>query len=438
MIDGIQNIFKIPELKKRLLYTFGLLAVYRVGAFIPTPGIDSQALARYFENVQGTILGFFNMFSGGALEQMAVFALGIMPYISASIILELLTVVVPYLEKLKKEGEQGRKKINQYTRYGTVVLSMIQGLGIAIGLEHMEVGGISIVPAPGWAFRLMTMLTLTAGTTFIMWLGEQITERGVGNGISLIIFAGIVARMPVAIGRTWTQLRLGEMSPFLFLGILVVMVAVVAAIVFMEAGHRRIPIQYAKRVVGRRMYGGQSTHLPLKINTSGVIPPIFASSIMVFPATIAQFVGGKHPGGILETVVQQLSPGTLLYSVLSVLMIIFFAYFYTAIIFNPADVADNMRKYGGFVPGIRPGKKTAEYIDRTLSRLTLVGALYLSFIVILPTYLVQFFHVPFFFGGTGLLIVVGVAMDTMQQVESHLVMRHYESFIKKGRIKGRR
>ena len=438
MIDGIQNIFRIPELKKRLLYTFGLLAVYRVGAFIPTPGIDSQALARYFENVRGTILGFFNMFSGGALEQMAVFALGIMPYISASIILELLTVVVPYLEKLKKEGEQGRKKINQYTRYGTVVLSMIQGLGIAIGLEHMEVGGASIVPAPGWAFRLMTMLTLTAGTTFIMWLGEQITERGVGNGISLIIFAGIVARMPVAIGRTWTQLRLGEMSPFLFLGILVIMVAVVAAIVFMEAGHRRIPIQYAKRVVGRRMYGGQSTHLPLKINTSGVIPPIFASSIMVFPATIAQFVGGKHPGGILETVVQQLSPGTLLYSVLSVLMIIFFAYFYTAIIFNPADVADNMRKYGGFVPGIRPGKKTAEYIDRTLSRLTLVGALYLSFIVILPTYLVQFFHVPFFFGGTGLLIVVGVAMDTMQQVESHLVMRHYESFIKKGRIKGRR
>jgi preprotein translocase subunit SecY len=378
------------------------------------------------------------MFSGGALEQMAVFALGIMPYISASIILELLTVVVPYLEKLKKEGEQGRKKINQYTRYGTVVLSMIQGLGIAIGLEHMEVGGVSIVPAPGWAFRLMTMLTLTAGTTFIMWLGEQITERGVGNGISLIIFAGIVARMPVAIGRTWTQLRLGEMSPFLFLGILVVMVAVVAAIVFMEAGHRRIPIQYAKRVVGRRMYGGQSTHLPLKINTSGVIPPIFASSIMVFPATIAQFMGGKHPGGILETVVQQLSPGTLLYSVLSVLMIIFFAYFYTAIIFNPADVADNMRKYGGFVPGIRPGKKTAEYIDRTLSRLTLVGALYLSFIVILPTYLVQFFHVPFFFGGTGLLIVVGVAMDTMQQVESHLVMRHYESFIRKGRVKGRR
>ncbi len=438
MIDGLQNIFKIPELKKRLLYTFGLLAVYRIGAFIPTPGIDSHALARYFESVRGTILGFFNMFSGGALEQMAVFALGIMPYISASIILELLTVVVPYLEKLKKEGEQGRKKINQYTRYSTVVLSIVQGLGIAIGLEHMEIGGGLIVPNPGWSFRLLTVLTLTAGTTFIMWLGEQITERGIGNGISLIIFSGIVAGIPGAIGLTWTQLRLGELSPFLFLGLLLLMIGVVAAIVFMEAGHRRIPIQYAKRVVGRRMYGGQSTHLPLKINTSGVIPPIFASSIMVFPATIAQFVGGKHPGGILETLVQQLSPGTLLYSVLSIFMIIFFAYFYTAIIFNPSDVADNMRKYGGFIPGIRPGKKTAEYIDRTLSRLTLAGALYLSFIVILPTYLVEFFHIPFFFGGTGLLIVVGVAMDTMQQVESHLVMRHYESFIKKGRVKGRR
>lgn len=438
MIDGVQNIFRIPELKKRVFYTLGILAVYRIGAFIPTPGIDGQALARYFESMQGTILGFFNMFSGGALEQMAVFALGIMPYISASIILELLTVVVPYLEKLKKEGEQGRKKINQYSRYGTVVLSMVQGLGIAIGLESMNVGGENIVTNPGWPFRLMTMLTLTAGTTFIMWLGEQITERGIGNGISLIIFAGIVAQLPSAVMSTWTQLRLGEMSPFVFLFLLVVMVSVVGVIVFMEAGHRRIPIQYAKRVVGRRMYGGQSTHLPLKINTSGVIPPIFASSIMVFPATIAQFVGGQNQEGMLGTLVAQLSPGTLLYSLLTVVMIIFFAYFYTAIIFNPADVADNMRKYGGFIPGIRPGKKTAEYIDRTLSRLTLVGAIYLSFIVILPTYLVRLFQVPFFFGGTGLLIVVGVAMDTMQHIESHLVMRHYESFIKKGRLKGRR
>jgi preprotein translocase subunit SecY len=438
VIDGFQNVFKIPELKKRILYTLAVLAVYRIGVFIPVPGIDGQALTRFFESMQGTILGFFNMFSGGALEQMAVFALGIMPYISASIIMELLTVVVPHLERLKKEGEQGRKKITQYSRYGTVLLSMVQGLGIAIGLENMEVGGASVVPVAGWGFRLMTMLTLTAGTTFIMWLGEQITERGIGNGISLIIFAGIVAGIPSAVGATWTQLRLGEMSPFLILGLLIIMVGVVAAIVFMEAGHRRIPIQYAKRVVGKRMYGGQSTHLPLKINTSGVIPPIFASSLMVFPATIAQFAGGQDQSGILQTIVQQLSPGTILYSVLTVVLIIFFAYFYTAIIFNPTDVADNMRKYGGFVPGIRPGKRTAEYIDRTLSRLTFAGAIYLSCVVILPTYLVQFFHVPFFFGGTGLLIVVGVGMDTMQQIESHLVMRHYDSFMKKGRIKGRR
>jgi preprotein translocase subunit SecY len=438
VIDGIQHLFKIPELKRRILYTFCLLAIYRIGAFIPTPGVDGQALARYFESMQGTILGFFNMFSGGALKQMAVFALGIMPYISASIILELLTVVVPHLENLKKEGEQGRKKITQYSRYGTVALSMIQGLGIAIGLESMQVGGVSVVPVPGWPFRLMTMVTLTAGTTFLMWLGEQITERGIGNGISLLIFAGIVASLPSAIGATWTQLRLGEMSPFLFLGLMLMMIAVVAFIVFMEAGHRKIPVQYAKRVVGRRVYGGQSTHLPLKINTSGVIPPIFASSIMVFPATIAQFAGGQQPSGFLQVIVQQLSPGTLLYSLLMIVMIIFFAYFYTAIIFDPADVADNMRKYGGFVPGIRPGKRTAEYIDRTLSRLTFAGALYLSFVVILPTYLVQFLHVPFFFGGTGLLIVVGVAMETMQQVESHLVMRNYESFMKRGRLKGRR
>ena len=438
MIDGFQNVLKIPELKKRILYTFALLAVYRIGVFIPVPGIDGQALTRFFESMQGTILGFFNMFSGGALEQMAVFALGIMPYISASIIMELLTVVVPQLERLKKEGEQGRKKITQYSRYGTVVLSCIQGLGIAIGLESMEMGGVAAVPNPGWGFRLMTVMTLTAGTTFIMWLGEQITERGIGNGISLIIFAGIVAGIPSAIGSTWTQLRLGEMSPFLFLALLIVMVAVIAAIVFMEAGHRKIPIQYAKRVVGRRMYGGQSTHLPLKINTSGVIPPIFASSLMVFPATIAQFVGGQDPNGFLQVIVQQLSPGTILYSLLTVVLIIFFAYFYTAIIFNPQDVADNMRKYGGFVPGIRPGKRTAEYIDRTLSRLTFAGAIYLSVIVILPTYLIQFFHVPFFFGGTGLLIVVGVGMDTMQQVESHLVMRNYDSFMKKGRMRGRR
>src|SRR5947199_661622 len=340
MLSGFQNASRIPELRRRVLFTLAMLAVYRLGVHVPTPGIDRHAMAAFFEQQKGTLFGFLNLFSGGALEQFSVFSLGIMPYISASIILQLLTVVFPYLERLSKEGEVGRRKITQYTRYGTVVLSIVQGMMISMGLEGTHgPGGYSLVLNPGWSFRLMTVITLISGTTFIMWLGEQITERGVGNGISLIIFAGIVARMPVAIGRTWTQLRLGEMSPFLFLGILVIMVAVVAAIVFMEAGHRRIPIQYAKRVVGRRMYGGQSTHLPLKINTSGVIPPIFASSIMVFPATIAQFVGGKHPGGILETIVQQLSPGTILYSLLSVLMIIFFAYFYTAIIFNPADVA---------------------------------------------------------------------------------------------------
>lgn len=435
MIEGFQNAFKIPELKRRILFTLALLAVYRVGAHIPTPGIDGQALAAFFSTAQGTILSFFDMFSGGALRRLTIFALGIMPYISASIILELLTVVVPYLEKLKKEGEQGRKKITQYTRYGTVVLSTIQSLGISIGLENMQSPtGALVVPYPGWSFRLMTVITLTAGTAFIMWLGEQITERGIGNGISLIIFAGIVAGMPSAALNTWRLMQTGELQLFLILVLIVMMAAVVAGIVFMEAGHRKIPIQYAKRVVGRRMYGGQSTHLPLKVNTSGVIPPIFASSIILFPATIAQFI--DHPW--MRTLANNLTPGRLLNTVVEVVLIFFFCYFYTAIIFNPMDVADNMKKYGGFIPGIRPGKRTAEYIDRTLTRLTFAGAIYLSIIVVMPTYLVQYLNVPFFFGGTGLLIVVGVAMDTMKQVESHLVMRHYESFIKKGRIRGRR
>ncbi len=435
MIEGFQNAFKIPELKRRILFTLALLAVYRVGAHIPTPGIDGQALAAFFSSVQGTILSFFDMFSGGALSRLTIFALGIMPYISASIILELLTVVVPYLEKLKKEGEQGRKKITQYTRYGTVVLSTIQSLGISIGLENMQSPtGALVVPYPGWSFRLMTVITLTAGTAFIMWLGEQITERGIGNGISLIIFAGIVAGMPSAALNTWRLMQTGELQLFLILVLIVMMAAVVSGIVFMEAGHRKIPIQYAKRVVGRRMYGGQSTHLPLKVNTSGVIPPIFASSIILFPATIAQFI--DHPW--MRMVADNLTPGRFLHTVVEVVLIFFFCYFYTAIIFNPMDVADNMKKYGGFIPGIRPGKRTAEYIDRTLTRLTFAGAIYLSIIVVMPTYLVQYLNVPFFFGGTGLLIVVGVAMDTMKQVESHLVMRHYESFIKKGRIRGRR
>jgi preprotein translocase subunit SecY len=435
VIEGFQNAFRIPELKKRILFTLALLAVYRVGAHIPTPGIDSQALAAFFQQTQGTLLGFFDMFSGGALSRLTIFALGIMPYISASIILELLTVVVPYLEKLKKEGEQGRKKITQYARYGTIVLSAVQGLGISLGLESMQSPtGALVVPDPGWSFRLMTVLTLTAGTAFIMWLGEQITERGIGNGISLIIFAGIVARLPSAIVNTFRLMETGEINLLLMIFLLGLMLAVVAAIVFMEAGHRKIPIQYAKRVVGRRMYGGQTTHLPLKLNTSGVIPPIFASSIISFPLTIATFT--HHPW--LEWVSNALAPATPLYTLANVVMIFFFCYFYTAIIFNPMDVAENMKKYGGFIPGMRPGKRTAEYIDRTLTRLTFVGAIYLSFVVILPDYMIRYLNVPFYFGGTGLLIVVGVAMDTMQQIESHLVMRHYESFLKKGRLRGRR
>jgi preprotein translocase subunit SecY len=435
VIEGFQNAFRIPELKKRILFTLALLAVYRIGAHIPTPGIDSQALAAFFQQTQGTLLGFFDMFSGGALSRLTIFALGIMPYISASIILELLTVVVPYLEKLKKEGEQGRKKITQYARYGTIVLSAVQGLGISLGLESMQSPtGALVVPDPGWSFRLMTVLTLTAGTAFIMWLGEQITERGIGNGISLIIFAGIVARLPSAIVNTFRLMETGELNLLLIIFLLGLMLAVVAAIVFMEAGHRKIPIQYAKRVVGRRMYGGQTTHLPLKLNTSGVIPPIFASSIISFPLTIATFT--HHPW--LEWVSNALAPATPLYTLANVVMIFFFCYFYTAIIFNPMDVAENMKKYGGFIPGMRPGKRTAEYIDRTLTRLTFVGAIYLSFVVILPDYMIRYLNVPFYFGGTGLLIVVGVAMDTMQQIESHLVMRHYESFLKKGRLRGRR
>ncbi|SHE72487.1 protein translocase subunit secY/sec61 alpha [Desulfacinum infernum DSM 9756] len=435
MLTGFQNIGKIPELKKRIGATLLLLAVYRVGVHIPTPGINREALAAFFSAAQGTLLGLFNMFSGGALEQLSVFALGIMPYISASIILQLLTVVIPHLERLSKEGEAGRKKITQYTRYGTVVLSIIQGFGIAFGLEGMTgPGGEPVVLHPGWGFRLVTVITLTAGTAFIMWLGEQITERGIGNGISLIIFAGIVAGMPGAVVNTARLMETGEISLFKILVLLILMVAVVAFIVHMERGQRRIPVQYAKRVVGRRMYGGQSTHLPLKINTSGVIPPIFASSIIMFPATVANFI--QVPW--VQNVANMLMPGHWLYSVLYVGFIIFFCYFYTAIVFNPVDVADNMKKYGGFIPGIRPGRPTAEYIDKVLSRITLGGAIYVSAVCVLPTLLIQNFNVPFYFGGTALLIVVGVAMDTVGQIEAHMLTRHYEGFLKSGRIRGRR
>lgn len=431
---GFQSIFKIPELKKRILYTLGLLLVYRIGVHVPTPGIDAVALASFFERAQGTLLGLFDMFSGGALERLSVFALGIMPYISASIILQLLTVVVPHLERLSKEGQAGRKKITQYTRYGTVVLSIIQGFGISVGLETMAApGGASVVITPGWGFRLMTVMTLTAGTAFIMWLGEQITERGIGNGISLIIFAGIVAGIPSATGNTFQLMFTGEMGIFLVILLLVMMVVVVGAIVFVEQGQRRIPVQYAKRVVGRRMYGGQSTHLPLKINTSGVIPPIFASSIIMFPATIASFVNVPW----MKTVADAMHPGNIVYNLIYVGFIFFFCYFYTAVTFNPVDVADNMKKYGGYIPGIRPGKRTADYIDKVLTRITLGGAIYVSAVCVLPSFLIQKFNVPFYFGGTALLIVVGVAIDTVAQMESHMLSRHYEGFLKKGGIRGR-
>jgi len=433
VIEQFRNIFRVPELKRRILFTCALLIVYRIGAHVPTPGIDAHALALFFERQAGNLLGFFDLFSGGALRRLSVFALGIMPYISASIILQLLAVVIPALEKLQKEGEQGRKKITQYTRYSTVLLSAIQALGIAVGLEGMQIGGAAVVPNPGWAFRLMTTVTLTGGTIFLMWLGEQISERGIGNGISLLIFAGIIVRMPEAIFASWTLITQGEMNPLVFLALLAVMVAVVAGVIVMTLGQRRIPVQYAKRVVGRRVYGGQSTHIPLRVNTAGVIPVIFASSIIAFPATVAQFI--KHPWA--EWVSSWLAFGGVPYTIIYAGGIIFFTYFYTAIIFNPTDVADNMKKYGGFIPGIRPGSKTAEFIERILDRITLVGALYLAGISILPEILITQMNVPFYFGGTSLLIVVGVALDTVQQVESHLLMRHYEGFLKRAKVRGR-
>ena len=435
MLTGFANIGRIPELKRRIGITLLLLAVYRIGAHIPTPGINADALAAFFRAQAGTLLGFFDMFSGGAMRHFSVFSLGIMPYISASIILQLLTVVIPHLERLSKEGETGRRKITQYTRYGTVVLSIIQGFGIAAGLESMrDPNQVNVVLHAGWGFRIITVITLTAGTAFIMWLGEQITERGIGNGISLIIFAGIVAGVPDAVVKTGLLVNNNELSllGLIFVGVL--MVAVVAFIIFMERGQRRIPVQYAKRVVGRRVYGGQNTHIPLKINTAGVIPPIFASSIIMFPATLASFVDISW----VKSAAEGLSPGHWMYNLLYVGFIVFFAFFYTAIVFNPIDVSDNMKKYGGFIPGIRPGRPTAEFIDRVLSRITLGGAVYISLVCVLPSILIQKFNVPFYFGGTALLIVIGVSMDTLSQIEAHMLSRNYDGFLKKGRIKGRR
>ena len=459
MIESLRNIFAIPDLRKRLMFTFGLLAVYRIGCHIPTPGVDPQALLEFMASMQSTFLGFVNTFTGGSLERVAVFALGIMPYITSSIILQLLTVVWPYLEKLSKEGELGRKKITQYTRYGTVLVSIIQSTGIALFLEKTTTpGGATLVPSPGWAFRLLTILTLTTGCAFIMWLGEQISERGIGNGISLIIFAGIVVGLPSAVASTVAGIRSNELSLIGILVLIAFMVLVVAFIVYMERAQRRIPVQYAKRMVGRKVYGGQSTYLPLRVNTAGVIPVIFASSLMALPATAAQMFQAPW----LQKVADQLAWGQPMHYLLYAVGIIFFSYFYISIIFNPSDLAENMRKYGSFIPGIRSGKRTAEYIDKILTRISLVGASYLALVAVLPDFLLngikmqnlpfigstidpylpkfitEGMGIQFYFGGTSLLIVVGVAMDTLQQIESQLVMRNYDGFLKRGRIKGRR
>ncbi|MBP6715255.1 MAG: preprotein translocase subunit SecY [Acidobacteria bacterium] len=460
-MDSLKNLFAVPELRKRILFTFGLLAVYRVGSHIPTPGVNTAAVEQLAESAANTMFGLYDMFSGNNLSQMTIFALGVMPYISASIILQLLTVVWPYLERLSKEGELGRRKITQYTRYGTILLSVVQAYGIAIFLERSTgvQGGLPLVYHPGLGFELMAVLTLTTGSVFVMWLGEQITERGIGNGMSLLIYAGIVVGFPTGLLRTMQQLQTGEIGLLTLVALLALMIAVVGGIVFMERGQRRVTVQYARRMVGRRMYGGASTHIPLKVNTGGVMPVIFSSSILAFPYTISKM---GTPGGWLDRMGANLSPGYPLYTILDIVLIIFFAYFYTAIIFNPDDVAENMRKYGGFVPGIRPGKRTAEHIDTILARITLVGALYLVAVALLPELLTngfkvatipfigerldvllpQFFtqglHVSFYFGGTSLLIIVGVAMDTVQQIESQLIMRHYDGFMKKTRIRGRR
>ena len=437
MIDSLKNIFAVSDLRKRVLFTLGLLAVYRIGSKIPTPGINPEALAQLMQSAASGVFGLYDMFSGRNLSQMTIFALGIMPYISASIILQLLTVVWPYLERLSKEGELGRRKITQYTRYGTIVLSVVQALGIAIFLERNTdiAGGLPLVYSTGWGFRFMTVLTLTTGSAFVMWLGEQITARGIGNGMSLIIYAGIVVNLPHAVFMTLEQLRTGQIGLLTLVFLIILMAGVIAAIVFVERGHRRVTVQYAKRVVGRRQYGGSSTHIPLKVNTGGVIPVIFASSILAFPSTFAPMFDVNSPW---RTALDQIGMGMPLHDLLYVVGIIFFCYFYTAIIFNPDDVAENMRKYGGFIPGIRPGKRTAEHIDTILTRITLVGAIYLAIIAILPQFFTQGLGIQFYFGGTSLLIIVGVAMDTVQQVESQLIMRHYDGFMKKTRIRGRR
>jgi preprotein translocase subunit SecY len=433
MIGGIQNIGRIQELRQRILFTFGMLIVYRIGCAVVTPGIDPQVIRDFFSQMEGTVFGLFNLFSGGALEQLSIFALGIMPYISATIIFQLLTVVVPQLEELKKEGEQGQKKINQWSRYATVVLAMFQSLLISFALENGQFGQGAVIE-PGWGFRIMTMITLTSGTAFIMWLGEQITERGIGNGISLVIFSGIIVGIPSGISRLVELIRTDQFSVLEALVFLAFAGGILLLVVFVERGQRRIPIQHARRVVGKKVTQGGMSYFPLRVNTAGVIPPIFASSLLMFPLTIGQF---SDSPALQAFISDYLNPNDLLYNAMYIGLIIFFCYFYTAIVINPVDVAENIKRFGGYIPGIRPGKKTADYIDRVLSRLTLVGAVYVAFVCILPVILGARLNIPFYFGGTALLICVGVGLDTVSQIEAHLVSRQYEGFVKGTRVRGR-
>ncbi len=436
MLGTFQSVFKIEELRNRIFYTLSLLIVYRIGGHIPTPGIDASVLQTFFSGSSGTLLGMFDMFAGGAFQKATIFALGIMPYISASIIMQLLGAVIPYIQKLQKEGEEGRRKITQYTRYGTVAIASMQAYGTSVYLKSI-VGpdGAAAVTMGGMTFIPLTILTFTSGTIFIMWLGEQITERGIGNGISLIIFIGIIARFPLAVVEETQMVLAGTRSIFVELIMLALMLLVIAGVIIVTRAQRRVPVQYPKKVVGRRVYGGQTTHLPLSVNSAGIIPIIFAQSIMFAPATVAQLFPNVE--WINNIIGYWLAPGSLVYSIIYGLIIVFFAYFYTALVFNPIDLADNMRKNGGFIPGIRPGKRTAEYIEKILTRITLPGAIFFAMIAVLPWVLVAQVNVQYFFGGTGLLIVVGVALDTLQQIESHLLMRHYDGFMKKGRIRGR-
>jgi preprotein translocase subunit SecY len=433
MIGGVQNIARITELRNRILFTFGMLAIYRLGAFVVTPGINAGVIRSFFQQMQGTMFGLFSMFSGGALEQLSIFSLGIMPYISASIIFQLLTVVIPHLETLKKEGEQGRKKINQYTRYATIGLALFQSMLIAVALENGQFGQ-GAVAFPGWGFRLMCMITLTTGTAFIMWLGEQITERGIGNGISLIIFAGIIINIPSGIGRLIQLIQTDQFSILQALTFAVIGVAVIGFVVVVERGQRRIPIQHARRVVGKRVQQGGMSYFPLRVNTAGVIPAIFASSLLLFPFTIGQFTDSPGVQRFIDT---YLNPASMVYQAVYIGLIVFFCYFYTAIMINPDDVAENIKKSGAYVPGIRPGKNTADYINRVLTRITLVGAIYMSAVCVLPTILAVEMNIPFYFGGTALLICVGVGLDTIGQIEAHLVSRQYEGFVRGTRIRGR-